>query len=191
MSTHGFRDMLTLKNEASYPCSSRNPIKCIYKRGIVANGDWWQMQRFTELERIDIFFLNGSTETTQNFQIIIPDSISYNYPTDYYYYFYAIGIYNKLTKDIKYMYRNSGTYRYYNWISPTTNLQSTMYVDFQGKAGSYRTNVSLNVETSGVTTNYQSYIMISSSWQLFEKDISSYTSDSLALTNPLFYTNQL
>jgi hypothetical protein len=30
----------------------------VFKRGVRAIGDWWMMQKFSELERIDIFFTN-------------------------------------------------------------------------------------------------------------------------------------
>lgn len=78
-----------------------------------------------------------------------------------------LGTYNKLTKDIKYLHRNSGWYRNPGWTSPGSNNQPSMFVDLQGKAGSYRNNVTVTVSTSAVSTNYQSYVVISSSWSLF------------------------
>ena len=78
-----------------------------------------------------------------------------------------MGIYNLLTKDYKYLYRNSGFYRNPGWVTAGANNQASMLVDFQGKAGSYRNNVTVTTSTSGVSTNYMSYIVITSAWSLF------------------------
>lgn len=100
-----------------------------------------------------------------------------------------MGIYNKLTKDYFYMYRNTGFYRNTNFISEGSNNQPSITVDLQGKAGSYRNNVSVTMYSASVSTSYTSYVVISSSWYLFENGISSYTSATSASSNPTFYTN--
>jgi hypothetical protein len=76
-----------------------------------------------------------------------------------------------------------------NFISAGANNQPTITVDFQGKAGSYRTNVSVTMYSSSVSTNYNSFVVISSSWSLFENDISSYNSATSSSVNPKFYTD--
>ena len=78
-----------------------------------------------------------------------------------------IGTYNKLTKDYKYMYRSADYIRSSSWSVAGSSNQAAMTVDMQGKAGSYRDNVSLTISTSGVSTNLLSYVVISSSWWLF------------------------
>lgn len=60
---------------------------------------------------------------------------------------------------------------------------------FQGKAGSYRNNVTVTVVSSSVTSNYLSFVVISSSWMLFENTISAYTSATSVSTNPAFYSD--
>lgn len=111
-------------------------------------------------------YFNTTAENTTNFHILIPDGINNN-GGSYYYYYYQLGIYNKLTKDYKYLYRNSGFYRNPSWVGAGANNQATMTVDFQGKAGSYRNNVTITVSSSSVSTNYQSYVAIASTWSLF------------------------
>lgn len=37
------------KNQEEYPCSSNQPITCIFKKGILANGDLGQTNRFSEI----------------------------------------------------------------------------------------------------------------------------------------------
>lgn len=100
-----------------------------------------------------------------------------------------MGIYNKLTKDYLYKYRNSGFLRNTNFISAGSNNQPSITVDLQGKAGSYRKNVSVTMYSASVSTSYNSFVVISSSWSLFENGISSYTSATSASSNPTFYAD--
>jgi hypothetical protein len=74
-------------------------------------------------------------------------------------------------------------------MSLGSNLQGSMTVDFQGKAGSYRQNVTLNIQCPGVSTSYPNYILISSAWSFFENGVSYYTTTTNSSTNPTFYSN--
>lgn len=58
-----------------------------------------------------------------------------------------------------------------------------MQIDFEGKAGSYRKNVSVTVSTPSID-NGLNFLVVTSSWSLFEKDKTKYTSTSSS--NPTF-----
>lgn len=82
-------------------------------------------------------------------------------------YFYMIGIYNTLTKVYTYKYRNSGFTRDPTWAILTSTLSTTMEVNFEGKAGSYKQNVTVSVDSADITLSQISYVVMSSAWSLF------------------------
>ena len=73
-----------------------------------------------------------------------------------------------------------------SWSVSPQNVNSNLYVDMGGKAGSYRKNVTIYAyNTNKVTTDY-SYLCISTSWSFFEKGISSINSLTISMANPTF-----
>lgn len=121
--------------------------------------------------------------------MIIPDGINVGSAGSYYNYFYMMGVYNKFTKVFTYYHRNSGFTRNPSWADLQTTQDTAMTVDFQGKAGSYRQNMSLNVVATNVLTGQNNYLVISSAWSFFEQGLSAYTASTNSLTNPQFYTD--
>lgn len=107
--------------------------------------------------------------------------------TSYYYFYYQVGVYNKLTKDYVYKYRSSQLDRNPSWVTAGANNNANLYVNFRGKAGSYRSNVTVAVDSSAVTVNQLSFIVISSSWSLFENDKSAYSATPTATANVQFF----
>lgn len=75
-------------------------------------------------------------------------------------------MYNKLTKDYKYYFRSSRIGRTSGWVNTPQTLKADMVVDFEGKAGSYRDNVSVKVSTNGIS-NGLNFLVITSAWYLF------------------------
>ncbi len=57
------------------------------------------------------------------------------------YFYYMAGVYNSYFKNKEYKYMDNYVRRV-NWGS-LAGLQPTMYIDFDGKAGSYRKNVTV------------------------------------------------
>ena len=104
-----------------------------------------------------------------------------------------VGVYNKLTKDYKYLYRNSVFTRGAGgWSSVPVNLEAYMYIEMQGKAGSYRDSVFVNIShvTAGtLSTNAYSAIAITTKWSFYEKGISSLSNSTLLMVNPTFGAN--
>lgn len=96
-----------------------------------------------------------------------------------------IGTYNQLTKDFNLIYATNYYYRSSFTTSPQW-VNSSIYVDMQGKAGSYRKNVTVNIWNQYSYTNYYTFLCIVTSWQFWEKGISSLTSTTLAMSNPTF-----
>lgn len=80
-----------------------------------------------------------------------------------------MGTYNKLTKDILYMFRSTRFTRVSGWTSITSYSQPTMQIDMPGRAGSYRNNVTVTVSQNAgyINTNDISYVTVVSSWSLF------------------------
>ncbi len=78
-----------------------------------------------------------------------------------------------------------------SWVVAGANNNANLYVNFQGKAGSYRSNVSVAVSSSTVTTNQLSFIVISSSWSLFENDKSAYSATPTATPNVQFFSGEI
>ena len=98
-----------------------------------------------------------------NFHVIIPDTVVTASDNRYHYF---LGAYNQLTKDIKYYYRNQYYRRSSGWQSTAVNEETTMLIDLEGKAGSYRDNVTVTVSGSLPTGSYN-FLVISSAWSLF------------------------
>ena len=103
-SRYGIRGLGTIANQDPYPCTSNIDVKCYY---FVGQNSYNQIG---EWERIDIFFPSGGENST-DFHVIIPDSVVTASDNRYHYF---LGVYNELTKDIKYYYR-SQYYRRYNY----------------------------------------------------------------------------
>lgn len=147
-------------------------IECFYHEGRTDNSDNQQ-----EWDKVHIFFPTNE-ETTNKFHVIVPYSST---STSLNYFSYSLGVYNTLTKDYKYYYR--GTQRQ---KAPSSNANlnsnSNLMVDFEGKAGSYRRNVTVTVSASSIT-NGVNFLVISSAWSLFEKGISLF---STTYSNPTF-----
>ena len=61
-----------------------------------------------------------------------------------------------------------------------------MKVDLEGKAGSYRKKVDVTVKAPSITDGLN-FLVITSSWSLFEKGITQY---STTFTNPTFSSAQ-
>ena len=137
-------------------------------------------------ERIYVFFPDNN-ETTTTFHVIIPDAVVTASDNRYY---FLLGAYNKLTKDYKYYYRDQYYRRYTGWQNGPVNEYTTMSVDLEGKAGSYRNNVSISVAGTLPTGNHN-FLVISSAWSLFENGKSAYTTATTGLSNPTFYTDHL
>lgn len=122
----------------------------------------------------------------KKFHVIVPDSV-HNFGDNFWYHF--VGVYNKLTKDYKYYYMKNAFERW-SWgtgasaNNVTSVLKSSLYVDFGGRAGSYRSNVTVYINNSNINTGDFSFLCISTSWSFFEEGISSINLQSLALTNP-------
>lgn len=81
-------------------------------------------------------------------------------------------MYNKLTKDYKYYYMKNAFNRW-SWgtgasaNNVTSVLNPGLYVDFGGRAGSYRTNVTVYVANNNRNTGDFSFLCISTSWSFF------------------------
>lgn len=144
----------------NYPCTSNIPVICTFYQG--AGSPYNQTQIFL-FDRIAITFLDTSYSTTP-FHIIIPDT-QINANNNYFY--YQVGFYNLITKDWLFSYagqyyRGSGS-----WSAAATGVVASMGTDIQGKAGSYRTNVSVVVYNSGIVTGGKSFLILSTQWSFF------------------------
>lgn len=96
-----------------------------------------------------------------------------------------------MTKDYVYKYRSSQLDRNPSWVTAGANNNANLYVNFRGKAGSYRSNVTVAVDSSSVTVNQLSFIVISSSWSLFENDKSAYSATPTATANVQFFSGEI
>lgn len=65
-----------------------------------------------------------------------------------------------------------------------TVLKTALYVDFGGRAGSYKNNVTISIENTRKYTSGLSFLCISTSWPFYERAISSINPISLAVANP-------
>ncbi len=105
-----------------------------------------------------------------------------------------MGVYNKLTKDYKFYYMNDAFVRWsWGFGAASNNVTSVtnanLFVDFGGRAGSYRKNMTINIFNPNKNTGDFSFLCIATSWSFYEKGISSINSLSLALTNPTLSNN--
>lgn len=97
--------------------------------------------------------------------MIVPDSVRKYSPTNYFYHF--IGVYNNLNKDYKYYYMKNAFYRT-SWPNNVAAvLKPGLFVDFGGRAGSYRKNVTVSIENTRKYTTGFSFLCISTSWSFF------------------------
>jgi hypothetical protein len=132
-------------------------------------------------DKIAVTFLDTSYKNTA-FHIIIPD-MQINQRNNTVNYF--AGFYNLLTKDWQYTY---GSYYYRFWLywTPTPNgAVSNMAMDILGKAGSYRSNVSVIVENlGGITLGGKSFVFLSTQWSFYEMGMSSLSASTLGMASP-------
>jgi len=96
-----------------------------------------------------------------------------------------IGTYNKLTKDYNLVY-STGTILRNSWSGSPNYVSSSLSIDMQGKAGSYRKNVTFNMWNQNAYTGYYTFLGIVTTWQFWEKGVSSLTTTTLAMGNPTF-----
>jgi hypothetical protein len=71
----------------------------------------------------------------------------------------------------------------------TSVANANLFVDFGGRAGSYRKNMTINIFNPNKNIGDFSFLCIATSWSFYEKGISSINSVSLALTNPTLGNN--
>lgn len=155
---YGFRSFTSIGNLQSYPCTSNIPIQCTYYIGNV--GGYNQIFMY---DRIAVTFLDLSFKTTP-FHILIPD-MQINQNNDYVYCF--TGFYDLLTKDWQFV-SAYNFYRQWNYWIPTPNgVLSTFGADIQGKAGSYRNNVSIAVYNNGIQLGGKTFLFLSTQWSFF------------------------
>ena len=121
-------------------------------------------------------------ENSNIFQVIVPDSVRVR-SGNYYYHF--VGKYNLLTKDYTLLYMKNYYYRS-NWNTGPININNNLYIDMGGKAGSYRSNVTVYVsDTGSMTAGDFTFLCISTSWSFYEKGISSIKAGTLSgLSDP-------
>ena len=101
-SFRGMRGLGGRSNQEEYPCTSNLNVKCYYKEGDISQSqDNW----VSEWEGIDVFFDANNAETSEKFQIIIPDSVFITDGNDDYKWVALVGIYNLQTKNTRYLYR--------------------------------------------------------------------------------------
>lgn len=98
--------------------------------------------------------------------MIIPDSVR---DRQYNYYYHLVGTYNKLTKDYNYYYMKDAFYRNsYNWVTGVASfINAGLYVEFGGKAGSYKKNVTIRVYNTNKNIADYSFLCISTSWPFY------------------------
>ena len=129
-----------IKTGQAYPCTSNIPITCTFYAVTYGNN---QPVRF---DRVAVTFSDNSY-STKPFHILLPDMQMNQY--DNYVYAYA-GFYDTLKKDWQY-FSAENYYRYWGyWTSTEAGIISTMGTDITGKAGSYRSNVSVTISNNAV-----------------------------------------
>ena len=158
--TYGFRSFTSIGNMQAYPCTSNIPIQCTYYAGMASVSGYNQIFMY---DRIAVTFLDSSFKTTP-FHILIPD-MQINQKNNYIYCF--TGFYDLLTKDWQFTSANN-YYRQWNyWIPSPNGVISTLGADIQGKAGSYRNNVSIAVYNSGIQQGGRTFLFLSTQWSFF------------------------
>ena len=132
-------------------------VTCQYFDGQIGGNNQLYWQR-----KVVATFTDNSYYTT-NFHILLPDMPDGQHST---YYFYHIGIYNTLTK----LYNFKYSARYYrawnNWYTSLSNY-AALLADIDGKAGSYKDNVTVTVYNPTISTGGTSFLFMSTQWSLF------------------------
>lgn len=159
-SSYGIQSITSVKNMQSYPCTSNIPVSCTYYQG--AGSPFNQTQIFL-YDRVAITFLDTSYSSTP-FHIIVPDT---QINTNNKYFYYQIGFYNQVNKDWLFSYAGTYSRTSINWISTPTGSDTNMIADITGKAGAYRTNVSVVIYNSGIVTGGQTFAVLSTQWSFF------------------------
>jgi hypothetical protein len=182
-SSNGFRSFPSIQNMDVYPCTSNIPVLCKYYIGNTGG-----LNQIFMYDRIAVTFLDESYRST-NFHIIVPDTQINQISSDFYYY---AGFYSLLNKDWQYYYGSSFSRISSGWISTPTGVVSTMAADISGKAGAYRSNVSVTVVNSGIQLGGKSFLLLSTQWSFFENGVSTLSSTTLSMTTPAtFGSNNL
>ncbi len=105
----------------------------------------------------------------EKFHVMIPDTPQ-TWGDNYFYHF--VGVYNKYTKDYKYYQMKDG-FRRFSWgygaavNNVTSVINANLFVDFGGRAGSYKKNVSINVFNPSKVPGDFSFLCISTSWSFY------------------------
>ena len=101
--------------------------------------------------------------TNSKFHVLIPDVPYAQYSN---YHWYAVGIYDKVTKD--YDLSHAGRhYRQWNYWYTSLSASSALTADLTGKAGSYRQNMSVTCYNPTIDTGASSWLLMSTQWSLF------------------------
>jgi len=98
------------------------------------------------------------------------------------YFYYQSGFYNEITKDIVFNCANSYYRVWYNWITSLATTYASMQGDMEGKAGSYRTNVSITVYNPTITGGGLSFVFLCTQWSFFENGITKFSASTLGMT---------
>ena len=179
---YGFRSITTLKNMDSYPCTSNIAISCQFFYGLNSNG-WNQLSFY---DRVVVSFSN-TDYSTKKFHILIPDMQTSSY-SNYVNFWYHVGYYYFISKDYSYSY--SGNYNRHagNWNNSIA-ADANFSADITGKAGSYRSNVTVYVSNQGgINTGGNSFVLMCTNWSLFENGVSALSASTLAMTTPATFT---
>lgn len=154
----GFRSFPNVANAMKYPCTSNINISCTYFVG--QNNNYNQVYLWDKI----VMTFGDSSYGTTNFHALIPDT---SITTGTHYYFYQIGVYNQLTFDYKFYYASNTILRNTNWVSSPLYAYTTLSADMSGKAGAYRTNVSVNVNLNYTYNTKPTYLVLATQWSFF------------------------
>lgn len=163
----GFRSSIQVPNLNSYYCASNINVRCTYTKGETST----TLTKKTPLDwdRIDIFLDGNSThnETSTFFHVIIPHIFT---STSTHYFELFIGKYDKVTR--QFSYNNLEPTKSFNPSSASYTSKtkvSTMMLQLSGKAGSYASNVVVEVAPQAGTYSLSSSsaIIVSSTWEIF------------------------
>jgi len=97
MNYYGFNSIPTLKNMDAYPCTSNIGVSCTFYQGMSG------YSQISMSQQVIIRFTDTSYTSTR-FHVMIPDTPDAQRNS---YFWYHLGIYNKVTKDYNYIYSNS------------------------------------------------------------------------------------
>jgi hypothetical protein len=144
----------------SYPCTSNIPIKCTFYKGV---GSPYAQNQIFLYDRIMVTFLD-LTYSTVPFHIIVPDT-QINSNNNYFY--YQLGLYNRLTKDWSFTYSGDFYRTSSAWTSTSASPDVNLAADITGKAGAYRQNVSIAVYYTQPTSASKAFVILSTQWSFF------------------------